>query len=163
MTSYDESKHTRGGNPANTGEYSEKTNSAPESKLPPAVKKHSELLREAAKGSRQVLADAARAHSYKLSALLHQVIKEHHPNAARAVLFRDWNEISDIYSLNRLEDQNGNEIAVTSEGEAEADQILAELEYDAGDWFDGELDPELEERGEVVGIRLDVPFYHRRS
>lgn len=34
MSSYDETKHTRGGNPANTGEYSEKNNSAPEGALP---------------------------------------------------------------------------------------------------------------------------------
>lgn len=37
MSTYDETRHTRGGNPANTGEYSTKANSAPETQLP-AVK-----------------------------------------------------------------------------------------------------------------------------
>lgn len=34
MSTYDETKHPRGGNPVNTGEYSEKSNSAPEGTLP---------------------------------------------------------------------------------------------------------------------------------
>lgn len=111
MSTYDETKHARGGNPVNTGEYSEKSNSVPETALPGLT----QLERNAQFYNRKfyVFADGYEAQqkavALQMDAFNAEVALEA-PTATQAVF--DW--VTDYphskLALNKLVDGGGNEV-----------------------------------------------------